>query len=139
MEFFVSARISNLQVVDPGEIRRVQFALPDYAEIGEIRYSLHDTMRPGTAFLAKPWGMRTAKFRRRMYTRSNSSCTEPGVLETFINHTHRPQADKRQCELGGRQERVDAHMRQLPGLVRRRGLAIRSAIPVVDRTIPGGR
>ena len=93
MEFFVAARISNLQVVDPGEIRRVEFALPDYVEIGEIRYSLHDTMRPGTAFLAKPWGMRTEKFRRRMYTRSNSSCLEPGVLETFINHTHRPLAD----------------------------------------------
>lgn len=93
MEFVVSARIAKLQVVDPGEIRRVQLALPHYVEIGGRQYPLQDTMRPGTAFLAKPWGMRTEKFRRRMYTRSNSSCNEPGVLETFINHTHRPQAD----------------------------------------------
>ena len=93
MEYVVSARIAQLQVVDPGEIRRVQLALPDCVEIGGVRYPLHDTMRPGTAFLAKPWGMRTDKFRRRMYTRSNSSCNEPGLLETFINHTHRPQAD----------------------------------------------
>ena len=93
MEYVVSARIAQLQVVDPGEIRCVQLVLPDCVEIGGARYPLHDTMRPGTAFLAKPWGMRTDKFRRRMYTRSNSSCNEPGLLETFINHTHRPQAD----------------------------------------------
>ena len=93
MEYVASARIAQLQVIDPGEIRRVQLALPDYVEIGGRRYPIHDAMRPGTAFLAKPWGMRTDKFRRRMYTRSNSSCNEPGLLETFINHTHRPQAD----------------------------------------------
>ena len=93
MEYVVAARIAQLQVVDPGEIRYVQLALPDCVEIGGVRYPLHDTMRPGTAFLAKPWGMRTDKSRRRMYTRSNSSCNEPGLLETFINHTHRPQAD----------------------------------------------
>jgi len=93
MEYVASARIAQLQVVDPGEIRRVQLALPDYVEIGGRRYPLQDAMRPGTAFLAKPWGMRTDKFRRRMYTRSNSFCNEPGLLETFINHTHQPQAD----------------------------------------------
>ncbi|MDX2348014.1 MAG: hypothetical protein QNK38_04105 [Nitrospirota bacterium] len=93
MEYVASARIAQLQVVDPGEIRCVQLALPDYVEIGGRHYPLHDAMRPGTAFLAKPWGLRTDKFRRRMYTRSNSSCNEPGLLETFINHTHRPQAD----------------------------------------------
>jgi ferredoxin-NADP reductase len=93
MEHVISARIAQLQVIDPGEIRRVQLALPDYVEIGGTRYTLHDTMRPGTAFLAKPWGTRTDKYRRRMYTRSNSSSNEPGLLETFINHTHRPQAD----------------------------------------------
>ena len=93
MEYVVSARIAQLQILDPGEIRRVQLALPDCVEIGGARYPLHDTMRPGTAFLAKPWGMRTDKYRRRMYTRSNSSLNEPGLLETFINHTHRPQAD----------------------------------------------
>ena len=93
MEYVASARIAQLQVVDPGEIRRVQLAMPAYVEIAGRRYPLQDAMRPGTAFLAKPWGMRTDKFRRRMYTRSNSSCNEPGLLETFINHTHRPQAD----------------------------------------------
>jgi len=93
MEYVASARIAQLQFIDPGEIRRVLLALPDYVEIGGRRYPLQDAMRPGTAFLAKPWGMRTDKFRRRMYTRSNSSCNEPGLLETFINHTHRPQAD----------------------------------------------
>ncbi len=93
MEYLVSARIAQLQVIDPGEIRRVQLVLPQEAEIAGRRFPLRDMMRPGTAFLARPWGSRTEKYRRRMYTRSNSSSDEPGVLETFINHTHRPQAD----------------------------------------------
>ena len=93
MEFVVSASIANLQVIDPGEIRRVKLALPQYLEIKGRRVPLVDTMRPGTAFLAKPSGSRTDKVRRRMYTRSNSSSQEPGILETYINHTHRPQAD----------------------------------------------
>ena len=93
MEYVVSARIAQLQVIDPGEIRRVQLVLPAEVDINGRHFSLHDAMRPGTAFLAKPWGSRTDKYRRRMYTRSNSSSNEPGVLETFINHTHRPQAD----------------------------------------------
>lgn len=93
MEYVVSARISQIQVIDPGEIRRVQLALPADVEIGGRRYVIHDTMRPGTAFLAKPWGSRTEKYRRRMYTRSNASTQEPGILETIINHTHRQQAD----------------------------------------------
>ena len=93
MEYVVSARIAQLQVIDPGEIRHVQLVLPDHIEIEGKQYPLHDEMRPGTAFLAKPWGQRTEKLRRRMYTRSNSSCNAPGVLETFINDTHRPQTD----------------------------------------------
>jgi len=93
MEYVASARISELQVIDPGEIRRVQLALPDDVEIGGRRYVIHDTMRPGTAFLAKPWGSRTEKYRRRMYTRSNASSNEPRLLETFINDTHLAQAD----------------------------------------------
>lgn len=93
MEYVVSARITQLQVIDPGEIRCVKLVMPEDVEIQGRRFSLLDTMRPGTAFLAKPWGSRTDKYRRRMYTRSNSSSEEPGVLETFINHTHRPQAD----------------------------------------------
>ena len=93
MEYVVSARIAQLQVIDPGEIRRVQLVLPQEVDINGRHFSLLDAMRPGTAFLARPWGSRTDKYRRRMYTRSNSSTHEPGVLETFINHTHRPQAD----------------------------------------------
>ena len=93
MEYVVSARIAQLQVIDPGEIRRIQLELPQDMEIDGRPYALSDTMRPGTAFLAKPWGSRTDKSRRRMYTRSNASSHEPGLLETFINHTHRPQAD----------------------------------------------
>ncbi len=93
MEHRISAQIQQLQVIDPGEIRRVRLTLPDSMTIEGKPYTLRDTMRPGTAFLAKPWGARTEKYRRRMYTRSNSSSDEPGVLETFINHTHRPQAD----------------------------------------------
>ncbi len=93
MEYVVPAHIAKLQVIDPGEIRRVQLVLPKEVEIARGRVPLLDLMRPGTAFLAKPWGSRTEKYRRRMYTRSNTSSSEPGVLETFINHTHRPQAD----------------------------------------------
>ena len=93
MEYVVSAQISELQVIDSREIRRVQLALPQYVEIADRQFPLLDTMRPGTAFLVKPWGSRTNKYRRRMYTRSNSFNYEPGILETFINHTHRPQAD----------------------------------------------
>ena len=93
MEYMASAQISHLQVIQPGEIRRVQLVLPETIDVGGASYTLHDTMRPGTAFLAKPWGSRMDKYRRRMYTRSNSSSNEPRVLETFINHTHRPKAD----------------------------------------------
>ncbi len=89
----MSARISQLEVIDQGEIRRVQLQLPAEVEVNGHSVPLLDRMRPGTAFLAKPWGSRTDKFRRRMYTRSNCSSQEPGLLETFINHTHRPQSD----------------------------------------------
>lgn len=93
MEHVVGARIHQLQTIDPGEIRLVQLALPEEVEIAGKLYALRDTMRPGTAFLAKPWGDRTGKYRRRMYTRSNASFNEPRLLETFINYTHRDQSD----------------------------------------------
>ena len=93
MELVVSARIHHLQSIDPGEIRLVQLALPEQIEIEGKSYAIQDNMRPGTAFLAKPWGERTGKYRRRMYTRSNSAFNEPRLLETFINHTHQEQAD----------------------------------------------
>jgi hypothetical protein len=93
MEYVVPARIHQLRTIDPGEIRLVQLALPEQIEIAGKSYAIRDTMRPGTAFLAKPWGARTAKYRRRMYTRSNSAFNKPRLLETFINHTHQEQAD----------------------------------------------
>ena len=93
MEHVVPARIHLLQTIDPGEIRLVRLALPEQIEIAGKSYGLRDTMRPGTAFLAKPWGARTGKVRRRMYTRSNSAFNEPHLLETFINHTHQEHAD----------------------------------------------
>lgn len=93
MEQVVSARIHQLRTIDPGEIRLVQLALPEQIEIAGKKYPIRDTMRPGTAFLAKPWGGRTNKFRRRMYTRSNTSFTDPRLLETIINFTHQDPAD----------------------------------------------
>ncbi|MEJ2231920.1 MAG: hypothetical protein P8X46_12160 [Nitrospirales bacterium] len=93
MEYVVPARIHQLRTIDPGEIRLVQLALPEQIEIAGKSYVIRDAMRPGTAFLAKPWGARTAKYRRRMYTRSNSAFNKPRLLETFINHTHQEQAD----------------------------------------------
>lgn len=93
MEHVVPARIQQLRTIDPGEIRLVQLALPEQIDIAGKSYVIRDAMRPGTAFLAKPWGARTAKYRRRMYTRSNSAFNEPRLLETFINHTHQEQAD----------------------------------------------
>jgi hypothetical protein len=93
MEDIVPARILHLQTIDPGEIRLVQLALPEHVTLAGKSYIIQDTMRPGTAFLAKPWGFRTSKYRRRMYTRSNSSFNEPRLLETIINHTHQDPAD----------------------------------------------
>jgi hypothetical protein len=93
MEHVVPARIHQLRTIDPGEIRLVQLALPEQINIAGKSYVIRDTMRPGTAFLAKPWGARTDKYRRRMYTRSNSAFNEPRLLETFINHTHQELAD----------------------------------------------
>ena len=93
MEHVVAARIHQLWTIDPGEIRLVQLALPEQIEMAGKSYAIQDIMRPGTAFLAKPWGGRTGKYRRRMYTRSNAAFNEPRLLETFINHTHQEQAD----------------------------------------------
>lgn len=93
MELVVAARIHQLKTIDPGEIRSVQLALPEQMEIAGKVYPIRDSMRPGTAFLAKPWGSRTGKFRRRMYTRSNAAINEPRLLETFIDDTHREQTD----------------------------------------------
>ena len=92
-EVFVPARITKVETIDPGEIRLVAVTLPETYEHAGTTYSIRDAMRPGNAFLARPLGARTAKLRRRMYTRSNASRTAPRVLETIINHTHEDRAD----------------------------------------------
>lgn len=92
-EIFVPATLVGLRTIDPGEIRTVAFALPREYSVNGKSYPLQDQMRPGNAFLAKPFGARTAKVRRRMYTRSNSSVDSKLTLETIINHTHAAKAD----------------------------------------------
>ncbi len=69
-EMFVPATISNVRPVLPGEITEIVLTLPREVEIEGQIFPVRDQMRPGTAFLAKPWGQRTEKFRIRMYTRS---------------------------------------------------------------------
>ncbi|MGD9852132.1 MAG: hypothetical protein AB7T38_12765 [Nitrospirales bacterium] len=93
MEIFVSSIIQDLEILDPGELCRVTLLLPDYVEVDGKAFRIRDNMRPGTAFLVKPWGTRTQKYRRRMYTRSNVATMQPGLLETFINHTHKDLSD----------------------------------------------
>lgn len=92
-EIFVPAVISKVQTIDPGEIRLVALTLHEEYEIDGHCYPVHDAIRPGNAFLARPLGARTGKMRRRMYTRSNCASTTPRVLETIINHTHEARAD----------------------------------------------
>lgn len=92
-ELFVPAVITNVHTLDPGEIRTIELTLPQEYEIDSTRYPIRDEMRPGTAFLARPFGSRTGRLRRRMYTRSNCSLTAERVLETIINHTHQKKSD----------------------------------------------
>ena len=92
-EIFVPGKISKVTTLDPKEIRVIEVTLPKQYEVDGVMYSVHDTMRPGTAFLAKPFGIRTGKTRRRMYTRSNCSSQAGLSLETVINYTHREKAD----------------------------------------------
>ncbi len=92
-ELLVPAQISNVTTVDPGEVRIVELSLPSQWKIENVWYPVLDTMRPGTAFLAKPWGARTEKWRRRMYTRSNMIIESAHVLETIINNTHTDKSD----------------------------------------------
>lgn len=92
-EIVVPAVIEAMSTIDPGEIRAVTLRLPSRVEVEGRAYPIHDEMRPGNAFLAKPLGARTGKLRRRMYTRSNAAQQAPLLLETIINHTHEPRAD----------------------------------------------
>ena len=92
-ELFIPAQITKIVTLDPGEIRLIQLTLPKEIELDRATYPVRDTMRPGTAFLTKPFGARTQKLRRRMYTRSNSSSGAELQLETVINYTHLAKAD----------------------------------------------
>ena len=92
-ELFVPARITDVYTYDPGEVRKVAFTLPETFEVDGRSIPVRDRMRPGSAFLVKPFGVRTQKYRRRMYTRSNCSDESPRVLETIINDTHKEKAD----------------------------------------------
>lgn len=92
-EIFVSAELTQVRTIDPGEIRAITLTVPKEVDIVGARYPIRDEIRPGNAFLAKPWGARTRKLRRRMYSRSNCAATTPLVLETIINHTHEAKAD----------------------------------------------
>ena len=92
-ELFVPAKISKIITLDPGELRTIQLTLPKEFQLNTTRYPIRDQMRPGTAFLTKPYGARTQKLRRRMYTRSNASTSASLQLETVINYTHGAKAD----------------------------------------------
>ena len=92
-ELFVPARITDVYTYDPGEVRKVALTLPETFEVDGRPVSIRDRMHPGSAFLVKPFGVRTQKYRRRMYTRSNCSDESPRVLETIINDTHKEKAD----------------------------------------------
>ena len=92
-EVFVPATVMKIHTYDPGEVRKIALTLPEtYLFDGQV-LPIRDRMRPGNAFLARPWGRRTGKYRRRMYTRSNCAIDSPRVLETIINDTHREKAD----------------------------------------------
>lgn len=71
----------------------IRLSLPETYDIDGKRYPVRDRMHPGNAFLTKPMGARTAKVRRRMYTRSNCAISAERQLETIINHTHEEKAD----------------------------------------------
>ena len=92
-ELFVPARITDVCTYDQGEVRKVALTLPETFEVDGRPIPVRDCMRPGSAFLVKPFGVRTQKYRRRMYTRTNCADESPRVLETIINDTHKEKAD----------------------------------------------
>ncbi|MDT7043783.1 hypothetical protein [Candidatus Nitronereus thalassa] len=92
-ELFVPATITQIHTFDPGEIRKIVLTLPDTYEVEGRVFSVRDGMHPGSAFLARPFGQRSGKYRRRMYTRSNCAIVAPRILETIVNDTHREKAD----------------------------------------------
>jgi len=92
-ELFVPATITKIHTYEPGEVRKIELTLPETYEVDGRVLPICDRMRPGSAFLARPFGQRSGKYRRRMYTRSNCAIETPRVLETIINDTHREKAD----------------------------------------------
>ncbi len=92
-ELFVPATITKIHTYEPGEIRKIELTLPKTYEVDGRVLPICDRMRPGTAFLARPFGQRSGKHRRRMYTRSNCAKEAPRILETIVNDTHREKAD----------------------------------------------
>jgi len=90
---FVPALISQVVTLVPGELRKIALRLPPTAEVDNHEYPIRDAMRPGTAFLVRPYGGRTKKLRRRMYTRSNESGGASRELETIINRSVSEKAD----------------------------------------------
>ncbi len=92
-ELFVPATITQIDTYDPGEVRKIVLTLPEVYEVNGRLFPIQDRMHPGGAFLARPFGQRTGKYRRRMYTRSNCAVDAPRVLETIVNDTHREKAD----------------------------------------------
>ncbi len=92
-ELFVPATITKIHTYEPGEIRKIELTLPKTYKVDGRVLPICDRMRPGSAFLARPFGQRSGKYRRRMYTRSNCAMDAPRVLETIVNDTHREKAD----------------------------------------------
>lgn len=92
-ELFVPAKLTKIHTYEPAEVRKVVLTLPETYEVDGRLLPIQDRMHPGSAFLARPYGQRTGKYRRRMYTRSNCSVDAPRALETIVNDTHREKAD----------------------------------------------
>lgn len=91
MAIFVPAVVSYLRFFEEKEIRAFELALPHDFEVGGRRYPIADRIRPGNAFLAKPFGARTKKWQPRLYTRSNFGPTR--ILQSIVNDTHEAKAD----------------------------------------------
>lgn len=88
---FVPARIKTLETVSEGELRVIQLELAPSYTIKKTRYPVMVTLRPGSAFLARPFGVRTQEEQSRLYTRSN--CGSIRILEAIIDRQNNDRAD----------------------------------------------
>src|SRR5437870_725270 len=82
------ATVTKLKTLDPGELRTIELTLPPSVRVDGKDHPIQDGMRPGAAFLAEPFGARTQKRQKRLYTRSNCSISAQCHLETIVNDTH---------------------------------------------------